>query len=77
MFLTDGLNSIKYHIKEIQKKNTFTQMLVDLTPKQVCTWFLSSEFHLQQFLFFFFRLASNQMHELKSHEINATGYKAP
>lgn len=31
----DGVNSIKYHIKEFERKNTFTRILVELDPKEV------------------------------------------
>lgn len=31
----DGLNSIKYHIKNIELRKTFTSILVDFDPKEV------------------------------------------
>lgn len=34
-FKTDGLNSIKYHIKKREKKFTHTGILVDFIPEEV------------------------------------------
>lgn len=34
-FTEDGLNSLKYHIKEVEPKNTFTRMLVEFIPEEV------------------------------------------
>lgn len=31
----DGVNSIKYHIKEMDKKNTFTRIVVELDLAEV------------------------------------------
>lgn len=34
-FTEDGLNSLKYHIKEVDLKNTFTRILVEFIPEEV------------------------------------------
>lgn len=31
----DGVNSIKYHVKEMERKNTFTRIVVELNPAEV------------------------------------------
>lgn len=32
---TDGLNTLKYRLKEIEMKRTFTRILVDFVPEEV------------------------------------------
>lgn len=32
----DGLNSLKYHVLEIEKKKTFTRILVNFNPEEAC-----------------------------------------
>lgn len=34
-FTEDGLNSLKYHIKEVEPKSTFTRILVEFVPEEV------------------------------------------
>ena len=34
-FAEDGLNSLKYHIKTVELKETFTRILVQLIPEEV------------------------------------------
>lgn len=31
----DGINSIKYQIKEMERKNTFTRIVVEFDPAEV------------------------------------------
>lgn len=33
----DGINSLKYHVIEFEKKRSFTRILVDLIPSEVNT----------------------------------------
>lgn len=35
LFTTNGLNSLKYHVKEIKHRVAFTSILVDLVPEEV------------------------------------------